>query len=55
MSAPCDKTCPECGGNGFIGGDTSAPWICTIWARREFRKHYEPALSEHQSLPLRGE
>lgn len=31
----CDETCPECKGNGHIGGDTYSPWCCTKWVARE--------------------
>ena len=37
----CKPDCPECGGNGYIGGDTQSPWSCTVAVRR-----YRKALDE---------
>jgi hypothetical protein len=47
----CKPDCPECGGNGFIGGDTQSLWACTIAVRRH-RKAIDAEMKKGaQKLP----
>ena len=46
---PCGPDCPECGGNGYVGGDVKSPWACTRWLRRVRRNMDRESLAKNNA------
>jgi len=50
MAEKCKPDCPECGGNGAIGGDLESPWVCSQYMRRINRERQAPIAAKGDEI-----